>query len=220
MLLSVIVPVYNEERSVGDLLKRVQRVPVPKEIVVVDDGSTDRTPELVRSILGIRVITHPHNCGKGVAIRSGLAHAQGDVVLIQDADLEYEPEDYPRLLEPFLNDDRVAAVFGSRFKGKGEFLFRSRLANIFLTFFTNTLFGGKITDMETCYKVVRRSLFAELKLSARRFDVEPEITAKLLRCRRRIVEVPISYHGRREGKKIGWKDGISACWTLLKWYVS
>ncbi|MEO0070661.1 MAG: glycosyltransferase family 2 protein [candidate division WOR-3 bacterium] len=219
MLLSVIVPVYNEENSVVNLLKRVQQVPVLKEIIVVDDGSTDRTPDLLSSIPGIKVITHPHNCGKGTAIRSGLANAQGDLVIIQDADLEYEPEDYPRLLAPFLKDNRVAAVFGSRFKGKGKFLLRSRLANIFLTFFTNALFGGKITDMETCYKVVRRNLFTGLNLSAQRFDIEPEITAKLLRSHRRIIEVPINYHARQEGKKIGFKDGISACWTLLKWYV-
>ncbi len=218
MKLSVLIPVYNEEQSVAALIDKVKQVPVEKEIIVVDDHSSDRTLELVRSIPGIRVLTHPVNRGKGAGIRTGLAHADGDVAVIQDADMEYDPDDYPALLAPF-NDPKVDAVYGSRFRGKGDFLLHSRLANYFLTFLTNALFGGRITDMETCYKAIRRPLFQSLGLTANRFEVEPEITAKLLRRRARIVEVPISYHARREGKKIGPKDGIMACWFLAKWYA-
>ncbi len=219
MLLSVIIPVYNEEKSVVDVIKMVQMVPIAKEIIVVDDCSTDNTPVMLRTVSNIKVLTKKKNQGKGAAIRTGLLAAKGDIVLIQDADFEYNPKDYLRLMAPFLNDNNVAAVYGSRFKGKGSFLFRSWLANIFLTFLTNALFGSKITDMETGYKAIRHEVFKQLNLSARRFDIEPEITAKLLRQGWRIVEVPISYHYRKEGKKIGWRDGVIACLTLLKWYV-
>lgn len=218
MLLSVIIPVFNEEESIVSLIEKVQKVPVAKEIIVVDDCSQDRTPELLRTIPDIRVLTHSRNQGKGAAIRTGLKHARGDVVVIQDADLEYDPADYPQLLVPFA-DKNIGAVFGSRFRGHGKFLLRSQLANIFLTFFTNALFGGKITDMETCYKVIRRPLLQKLALVANQFDIEPEITAKLLRCRVRIAEVPIHYTARTKGKKIGWQDGLAAIKTLITWYV-
>ncbi|MEO0081213.1 MAG: glycosyltransferase family 2 protein [candidate division WOR-3 bacterium] len=219
MKLSVVMPVYNEEASVADVIEQVKRVPVEKEIIAVDDHSLDRTLEVLRSIPGISVVTHATNQGKGAAIRTGLRAASGDVVIIQDADLEYDPNDYPRLLAPFADQD-VDAVYGSRFRGRSKFLFLSRLANYFLTFLTDLLFGGRITDMETCYKAIRRPLFLRLNLTARRFEVEPEITAKLLRLGARIVEVPIAYRARRVGKKIGPRDGIMACRALLKWYFS
>jgi len=219
MKLSVLIPVYNEAASVVQVIERVKAVPVDKEIIVVDDGSTDRTGEVLRTIPGVVVISHPVNQGKGAAIRTALAHATGDIAVIQDADLEYDPNDYPALIAPFA-DPTVDAVYGSRFRGHGTFLLSSRLANRFLTFLTNLLFGGRITDMETGYKLLRRSLFQRLALRAQRFEVEPEITAKLLRSRARIVEVPITYRGRRAGKKIGPKDGLWACYYLFKWYVS
>jgi glycosyltransferase involved in cell wall biosynthesis len=218
MKLSVLIPVFNEERSVARLLERVKAAPVDKEIVVVDDCSRDRTAEILRSISGIRLLTHARNQGKGAAVRTALAHATGDVAVIQDADLEYDPDDYPALLEPF-RSPRIDAVYGSRFRGNSSFLPASRLANYFLTFMTDLLFGGCITDMETCYKAVRRPLFQSLNLTANRFEIEPEITVKLLRRGCRIVEVPIRYQARKEGKKIGARDGLSACWFLARWYV-
>ncbi|UCG42562.1 MAG: glycosyltransferase family 2 protein [candidate division WOR-3 bacterium] len=218
MRLTVLIPVYNEEQSVSELISHVRAVPVEKEILVVDDHSSDNTLRVIRSIPDIRVFAHETNRGKGAAIRTGLAHATGDVVVIQDADLEYDPADYPRLLAPFA-DPRVDAVYGSRFRGNGNFLFLSRMANYFLTFVTNAFFGGRITDMETCYKAIRRQLFQDLDLTANRFEIEPEITTKLLRRGARIVEVPIAYRARTEGKKIGPRDGLMACWSLAKWYV-
>jgi glycosyltransferase involved in cell wall biosynthesis len=218
MRLTVVVPVYNEEGSVAELVARVRAVPVDKEIIAVDDHSRDRTLAVLNRLDGIRVAAHPVNRGKGAAVRTGLALATGDVVVIQDADLEYDPQDYPALLRPFA-DPRVDAVYGSRFRGGGSFLLLSKLANYFLTFLTNALFGGRVTDMETCYKLVRRPLFQSLDLSANRFEIEPEITAKLLRKGCRIAEVPISYRARTAGKKIGPADGLKACLALAKWYV-
>jgi glycosyltransferase involved in cell wall biosynthesis len=219
MTLSVVIPVYNEETSVAKLVERVKAVPVNKEIITVDDHSGDGTLAVLNRIPGIRVISHPVNRGKGAAVRTGLAQATGDVVVIQDADLEYDPDDYPALLKPF-EDPKVDAVYGSRFRGGGNFLLLSKMANYFLTFLTNALFGGRITDMETCYKLIRRPLFQGLDLTADRFEIEPEITAKLLRRRCRIAEVPIRYNARTAGKKIGPKDGMTACIALAKWYVS
>jgi glycosyltransferase involved in cell wall biosynthesis len=218
MRLSVLIPVYNEERSVARLIDRVKAVPVDKEIIVVDDHSRDRTFDVLQRLSDIQVFRHPVNRGKGAAIRTALAHATGDVVIIQDADLEYDPAEYPSLLAPFA-DPSVDAVYGSRFRGESNFLFLSRLANYFLTFLTNSLFAGRVTDMETCYKAVRREVLQCLGLTANRFEIEPEITAKLLRKRCRIAEVPIRYRARREGKKIGAKDGMMACCFLAKWYV-
>lgn len=217
-MLSVIIPVFNEETSIIGLIEKVQSVPLTKEIIVVDDCSQDRTPELLRTIPGIKLFTHSRNRGKGAAIRTGLKYAEGKFVIIQDADYEYDPNDYPRLLAPFA-DKSVGAVFGSRFRGQGKFLLHSLLANIFLTFLTNALFGSKITDMETCYKVIRRSLLQKLALVANQFEIEPEITAKILRYQVRIVEVPIHYAARMKGKKIGWRDGVAAIKSLIKWYV-
>ena len=219
MKLSVVIPVYNEENSVAALIERVKAVPVDKEIIAVDDHSRDGTLSVLNRIGGIEVISHPVNRGKGAAVRTGLSRAAGDVVVIQDADLEYSPDDYPALLAPF-SDPGVDAVYGSRFRGGGNFLLASKLANYFLSFLTNALFGGRITDMETCYKLIRRPLFLSLELTANRFEIEPEITAKLLRRHCRIAEVPIQYNARTAGKKIGPRDGVAACLALAKWYVS
>ncbi|MEO0085749.1 MAG: glycosyltransferase family 2 protein, partial [candidate division WOR-3 bacterium] len=201
------------------VIERVRAAPVAKEIIAIDDCSTDRTPELLRSIPGIIVLRHPVNRGKGAAVRTGLERATGDVVLIQDADFEYDPADYPRLLAPFA-DPRIDAVFGSRFRGHGRFLILSRLANLLLTFLTDVLFGGRITDMETGYKAVRRETLLGLGLRAERFDIEPEIACRLLRRRLRIVEVPISYSARSEGKKIGPRDAVQAVCRLLHLYAA
>lgn len=216
MKLSVIIPVYNEFDGVDKIINKVKEVPIAKEIIVVDDFSTDGTREKLKMIAGIKLALHPKNMGKGAAIRTGIKEATGDVIVIQDADLEYDPTDYINLIKPF-EDKGVEAVYGSRFKGKGEFLFLSKLANRFLTLLTNILFG-KVSDMETCYKLVRREIFLDLKLTANRFEIEPEITAKLLRKGIRVVEVPIKYRARKIGKKIGVKDGIAACYYLFKWY--
>lgn len=217
MKLSVIIPVYNEAAGVEKIINVVKAVPVDKEIIVVDDYSTDGTRDKLKLIDGIRLLFHPKNMGKGAAIRTGTKDATGDIVVIQDADLEYDPWDYIRLIKPF-EDEKVGAVYGSRFKGKGDFLFLSKLANRFLTFFTNLMFG-QVSDMETCYKLVRREIFLDLNLTANRFEIEPEITAKLLRKKVKIADVPIKYKARKIGKKIGVKDGIAACYYLLKWYL-
>lgn len=219
MKLSVLIPAYNEAQSIAAVLGRVKSVPVEKEIIVVDDCSSDGTRDILRRTDGIRLICHETNRGKGAAIRTALAAACGDVAIIQDADLEYDPADWEKLLRPFAQSG-VDAVFGSRVRGHGSFLFASRLANYFLTFITDLLFGGCLTDMETCYKAIRLPLFARLGLTANGFEIEPEITAKLLRHRRRIVEVPISYRARRTGKKIGPLDAVKACHQILKLYLS
>jgi glycosyltransferase involved in cell wall biosynthesis len=217
MKLSVIIPVYNEKDSIEKIINAVKSVPVEKEIIVVDDFSKDGTRDIIKNIQGITLILHEYNQGKGSAIRSGIKSATSDIVIIQDADLEYNPCDYPRLISHFTND-KIGAVFGSRFKGKSKFLLLSKLANYFLTGLTNILYSGRISDMETCYKMVRRNVLLELNLTAKRFEIEPEITAKLLKKKIRIVEVPIDYLARTEGKKIGAKDAITAIKELIKWW--
>lgn len=220
MKLSVIIPVYNEEETVEEIIKRVKAVPINNmEIIVVNDCSSDRTPELLRSIPGIITISHKKNLGKGAAIRTGIDHSSGEIILIQDADLEYNPIDYPRLIQPFQHSN-IDAVFGSRFKKKNRFLLHSRFANILLNFLTNALYGGKVSDMETGYKLIKKNIFKRISLTARGFDIEPEITCKLLRLRSKIYEVPINYQPRTKGKKITWKDGIIAFFSLVKYYVT
>ncbi len=220
MKVSIIIPVYNEEKTIEKVIAEIKKVPIEKELIVVDDGSSDRTKEILKNIEDIKKIFFDKNQGKGSAIRAGLRLATGDIVIIQDADLEYNPFDYLKLLKPFLKHGKGIAVYGSRFKGGGKFLFLSRLANIILNFFTNLLFGGKISDMETCYKVLPREIMLSLNLKSKRFEIEPEITAKLLKKKIKIVEIPISYEARKVGKKIKPKDGIIALFTLLYYRIA
>lgn len=221
--LSVVIPVYNEIRTLEALLERVMAVDVgmEKEIVIVDDCSTDGSREFLQRLEekrppGMRFAYHPTNRGKGAALRTGFAQVSGDLVLIQDADLEYDPNDYPRLLEPLL-EGRADVVYGSRFlrrSGGNWHTFGNRL----LTWLSNLLTGSRLTDMETCYKVFPTALLKTIPLRSDRFGFEPEITAKLAKRRARLVEVPISYNPRRfsEGKKINWKDGIAALYHIVR----
>jgi len=221
-LLSVIMPVYNERETLAEILARVRAVELRKEIVVVDDGSTDGTREILREEEqkgDLKALYHQVNRGKGAAVRTGLEHASGDFIIIQDADLEYDPRDYPKLLKPLL-EGQAEVVYGSRFMdfGKSMFLLQA-LGNRMVTLVTNLLYGTTLSDMETCYKVFRAEVIKSIPLCSRRFELEPEITAKLLKRGYRIHEVPISYQGREyhEGKKLTWRDGIKALWTLIKY---
>ncbi len=221
--LSVVIPCFNERATVETLLRRVREVPLHLEVIVVDDGSTDGTRELLRELepeLIDQLIFHERNSGKGSALRTGFARATGDVVVVQDADLEYDPYELPLLLEPILAG-KADAVYGSRFLGGPHrvLFFWHSVGNKFLTLLSNMFTDLNLTDMETCYKMVRRELLQSLPLSARRFGIEPELTARLAQAGARIYEMPISYHGRSyaEGKKIGWKDGVSALWAILKY---
>jgi glycosyltransferase involved in cell wall biosynthesis len=221
--LSVIVPVYNERNTVAEIVRRMRAVelPVEREIVIVDDGSDDGTRDVLAQVADstVRVVLHPHNRGKGAAIRTGLAQVTGDLVLIQDADLEYDPDDWRKLLEPVLKRG-VPVVYGSRFTGeRRNMLFLHWVGNRFLALVTNVLYNTTLSDMETCYKLFDRQLLDGIHLRANRFDFEPEVTAKILRRGIRIYEVPISYSGREfdEGKKITWRDGIDALKTLVKY---
>ena len=223
MNLSVIIPVYNEVESIEEILKRVQATNLPTEIIVVDDGSKDGTRDLLAKLDGrehIRVILHEQNQGKGAAVRTGLNAATGDTLLIQDADLEYDPRDYPLLIKP-LEEGIADVVYGSRFLGgpRRVAMFWHMIANYLLTFMTNLLYNTILTDMETGYKVFRRKVIDGMPLHARRFDFEPEFTAKVLKRRYRIFEVAISFNPRdyTEGKKIKLKDAFEAVWTLLKY---
>jgi glycosyltransferase involved in cell wall biosynthesis len=228
-LLSIIIPAYNEARTIAAVLDKVAGVAVPisRELVIVDDGSRDATCEAVAGWIGrncqvpARLIRHAANAGKGAAVRTGIAAAAGQILLIQDADLEYEPADYPAILEPILSG-RATVVYGSRMRGQDQSGWISRkqvFANRLLTGLTNLLCRSHLTDMETCYKVFRAEVIQPLRLTACRFDIEPEITIKLLRSGQRIVEVPITYRGRSkaEGKKINWRDGVHGMWAIVKY---
>ena len=223
MKLSVIIPVYNEVESIQVILKRVQEQNLAHEIVVVDDGSKDGTRDVLKELdgkNGVRVVLHEHNKGKGAAVRTGMAAALGDVLLIQDADLEYDPRDYPILLKP-LEEGIADVVYGSRFLGASRrvAMFWHMVANHLLTFMTNVLYNTILTDMETGYKVFRREVLDGMVLHANSFDFEPEFTAKILKRKFRIFEVPITFNPRdyTEGKKIKLRDAFEAVWTLIKY---
>jgi glycosyltransferase involved in cell wall biosynthesis len=226
MKLSIIIPVFNENKSINELVRRVQETQLPDEIVVVDDCSSDGTRDTLAKLdgkNGVRVILHDKNRGKGAAVRTGLEAVRGDIILIQDADLEYDPRDYPALLKP-IQEGIADVVYGSRFLGgpRRATMFWHMIANKLLTFATNVLFNTILTDMETGYKVFRHEVAEGLSLRANRFDFEPEFTAKILKRHYRIFEVPISFNPRdySEGKKIKLKDAFAAIWTLLKYRIT
>ena len=223
--LSVITPCYNERGTVAEVLRRVRAVAPEAEIVVIDDGSTDGTADVLRELAqtagpGLRVLFHEQNRGKGAAIHTGIQAASGDILLIQDADLEYDPRDYPALLRP-IEEGRAEVVYGSRFLGgpRRAMMFWHMVANKLLTTMTNILYDTILSDMETGYKVFTASAIRGIPLRAKRFDFEPEVTAKMLKRRHRIYEVPITFDPREyaQGKKIGLKDAFQAVWTLLKY---
>jgi glycosyltransferase involved in cell wall biosynthesis len=221
--LSVIIPVFNERNTVVEVLRRVRSIELPdgieREVIVVDDGSGDGTRDVLKQLgdSTVRVVMHDHNRGKGAAVRTGFAHATGEYVLIQDADLEYDPDDWPKLLNPVLRG-KARVVYGSRFTGeRRNMLLLHWIGNRFLSMMTNILYNTTLSDMETCYKLIERDLVSKLNLQSDRFDIEAELTAKILKRGVRIYEVPVSYSGREfdEGKKLTWRDGISALWTLV-----
>ena len=222
--LSIIIPCYNERETVAEIIKRVQDAAPEAEIVVVDDGSTDGSRDILNGLNGthpqVRVILHAKNSGKGAALQTGIQAATGDIILIQDADLEYDPRDYPALLKP-IEEGRAEVVYGSRFLGgpRKTMMFWHMVANKMLTLMTNVLYNTILSDMETGYKVFQAKVIKGVPLRARRFDFEPEVTAKMLKRRHHIYEVPISFDPREysQGKKIGLKDAFEAVWTLLKY---
>jgi glycosyltransferase involved in cell wall biosynthesis len=222
-LLSVVIPVYNERETLHEIIEAVEATPFRKEIIAIDDCSTDGTKDLLVSMQhpNLKVFLHGRNQGKGAAIQTGFSHASGDVIIIQDADLEYDPKEYSVLLKPIL-DGKADVVYGSRFAGHGAhrvLYFWHYVGNRFLTLLSNLFTNLNLTDMETCYKVFTKNALAGVVIKEKRFGFEPEITAKMAKKKLRIYEVPISYYGRtyEEGKKINWKDGVRALWCILKY---
>jgi glycosyltransferase involved in cell wall biosynthesis len=224
-LLSVVMPVFNERETIDEIIRRVLAVPVRKELIVVDDCSTDGTRDLLKDLQprhGFRLILQDRNQGKGAALRRGFAEVAGDIVLVQDADLEYSPEEYPDLIG-LICEGRADVVYGSRFLGRHRvFLFTHYLGNRLLTLLTNVLYNTMLTDMETCYKVMRTEVLRSFALRSNGFGIEPELTAKIFKRGFRVYEVPITYDGRGydEGKKITWRDGIVALWVLIRYRLS
>jgi glycosyltransferase involved in cell wall biosynthesis len=223
MKVSVIIPVYNEKSTIEEILKRVEAQEIATEILVIDDGSTDGTRDILAAMNeegGLRIILHDRNRGKGAAVRTGFQNATGDVFLIQDADLEYDPRDYPALIQP-IEEDIADVVYGSRFLGgpRRTVMFWHMVANKLLTFMTNLLYNTILSDMETGYKVFKREIVDGMEIHANSFDFEPEFTAKILKKKVRVYEVPISFNPRDydEGKKIGMRDAFKAVWTLIKY---
>ena len=226
MKLTIVIPVYNEKKTIEEILKQVMAVKIPKinkEIIIVDDKSTDGTREILKKIKKrpprLRIIYHSQNRGKGAAVRTGFQNANGDILLVQDADLEYDPHDIPKLLEP-IQKEKAEVVYGSRFTGeRRNMLFWHMVGNRFLTFLVNLLYNTTLSDMEVCYKLFTKKALKNVKLKENRFGFDPEITVKILKKGIRIYEVPISYAGREfeEGKKIKWKDGFRILWVLIKY---
>jgi glycosyltransferase involved in cell wall biosynthesis len=235
VLLSVLIPVYNEEGTLDEIVRRVRAVPMAKEIILVDDGSSDGSRDILRRLdeestrtadpcNAVRVFLHAQNQGKGAAVKTALGHVAGDVIIVQDADLEYDPSDYPVLLEP-ITSGRADVVFGTRFAGGGAhrvLFFWHSLANRLLTTVSNMLTNLNLSDMEVGYKVFRADALKGLELKSKRFGFEPEITMKLAKRGCRFYEVPISYHGRtyEEGKKITWKDGVAALYSIIRYRLA
>jgi len=221
-LVSVVMPVYNEQDTIEEIIRRVMAVPLRVELVVVDDCSTDGTRDILQALqrqLGFTLVLQPKNGGKGSALRAGFTRVTGQIVLVQDADLEYSPEEYPSLIE-LICAGRADVVYGSRFLGRHRvFLFTHYLGNKLLTFMTNVLYNTILTDMETCFKVMRTEVLRSFSLKSNGFGIEPELTAKIFKRGYRVYEVPITYDGRgySEGKKITWRDGFVALWVLLKY---
>jgi len=226
MKLSIVVPVYNEKNTILKIIEKVKALDVEKEIIIVDDCSTDGTRELLKEQLDgkypeVRIFYHVSNQGKGAALCTGFKHVSGEIITIQDADLEYEPEEFKDLIKP-ITDGFADVVYGSRLSGgkpQRMYLFWHLVGNKFLTLITNLLYNTTISDMETCYKIMTKRVLNSLNLKSRHFNIEPEITAKIFKQHYRVYEMPISYYGRdySEGKKICWRDGFSAIWTLIKY---
>lgn len=225
MKLSILMPVYNEKDTILEVLNKVDKVELPqrmsREVIIIDDFSSDGTRKILKELKGnYKIIYHDKNCGKGAAIKSGLKEASGDIIIIQDADLEYNPDEYSKLLAPILNNE-AKVVYGSRFlenKHKPKY-YLFYLGNKFLSFLSSILYGQRISDMETCYKVFKSEIIKNINIKSNRFNIEPEITAKLIMAGHKIKEIPINYQGRsfKEGKKIGWRDGVIAIYTLIKY---
>ncbi|MBI2667509.1 glycosyltransferase family 2 protein [Candidatus Woesearchaeota archaeon] len=223
MKLSIIIPVYNEENTIGEIIKRVKEVkfPIKREIIIINDGSNDNTSNILKKIRGINVIEYNNNMGKGFAIKQGINNIRGDIIVIQDADLEYDPNEIPSLLEPIIKNE-TNIVYGSRMLRKNKIsYFHFYLGSKILTFLTKLLYGVLITDVETCYKLFKADIIKKIDIKAMGFDFESEVTAKLLNMKEKIIELPISYTPRRinDGKKIRLKDGVIALGVLIKYRI-